>query len=145
MQILKQPYAFTRNERWTLLLLAGGVSFALLAAHVPLALSLAPACPVHELLGLDCPGCGLTRASLALARLDLVSALLFNPLIFLIAPYVLYRTLAIAVGAVSGRRLVARWPAWFLDRYQLVFVALFLCIGSSRLLAWVALQLPASL
>ncbi|HOO79834.1 MAG TPA: DUF2752 domain-containing protein [Lachnospiraceae bacterium] len=39
-------------------------------------------CPMIFLTGLPCPGCGLTRAALALLRLDIVSAFSFNPSIF---------------------------------------------------------------
>jgi hypothetical protein len=39
------------------------------------------ACPFHELTGLDCPGCGSTRALGALARLDLASAFDHNLLV----------------------------------------------------------------
>jgi hypothetical protein len=37
-------------------------------------------------LGIPCPGCGLTRATLALLRGDVASALHFHPLVFVLAP-----------------------------------------------------------
>lgn len=42
-----------------------------------------PACPVKTTLGLPCPGCGATRATLALASLSLGEALVANPLVTL--------------------------------------------------------------
>ena len=37
-------------------------------------------CPFYQLTGLQCPGCGNSRAALALLRLDLPGALQYNPL-----------------------------------------------------------------
>lgn len=36
-------------------------------------------CPFNDLTGIPCPGCGMTRAFLALAEFDFVPALRFNP------------------------------------------------------------------
>ncbi|MEJ2108905.1 MAG: DUF2752 domain-containing protein [Acidobacteriota bacterium] len=36
-------------------------------------------CPIHYVTGIECPGCGMTRASIALARGEIGSALHFNP------------------------------------------------------------------
>lgn len=47
-------------------------------------------CPFKLLLGIDCPGCGLTRAALALLRLDFAAAFRFNPCIYLLIPVTLY-------------------------------------------------------
>lgn len=52
-----------------------------------------PICPVHALTGLDCPGCGTTRALAALARFDVAAAfdhnaLLLFALLFLAATWV---------------------------------------------------------
>ena len=44
-------------------------------------------CPVAELVGLPCPGCGLTRAALALAAGDLTSALRLHPLSPVVMPF----------------------------------------------------------
>jgi hypothetical protein len=45
-----------------------------------------PLCPLAGTLGVPCPGCGLTRATMALLRGDLAGALRFHPLVWLLAP-----------------------------------------------------------
>jgi hypothetical protein len=39
----------------------------------------APPCPFHAITGLQCPGCGMGRALIALADMDLRAALRLNP------------------------------------------------------------------
>ena len=39
-------------------------------------------CPIKFISGLSCPGCGMTRATLALLRLDFGAALHFHPVSF---------------------------------------------------------------
>ena len=77
------------------------------AAHLP-------SCPLHELTGLWCPGCGLTRATHAVLRGDVAAALGYN----LLFPLFLG---AIAIGWMAwvrsalGRapiRWVTRIPPW---------------------------------
>jgi Protein of unknown function (DUF2752) len=45
-----------------------------------------PLCPMASSFGIPCPGCGLTRATLALFHGDLRAALHFHPLVWLLAP-----------------------------------------------------------
>lgn len=47
-------------------------------------------CIFRKLTGLRCPGCGLTRAVLRLARLDLAGAFSCNQFIFIALPAVAY-------------------------------------------------------
>lgn len=45
-----------------------------------------PLCPMASSFGIPCPGCGLTRATLALFRGDVRGALQLHPLVWLLAP-----------------------------------------------------------
>lgn len=45
-------------------------------------------CPIRFLSGIPCPGCGMTRACIAVLRFDLAEAFHFHPLFFL-APFIL--------------------------------------------------------
>ena len=40
-----------------------------------------PACPFYNYFGLFCPACGGTRALISLLKLDLVSSILYNPIV----------------------------------------------------------------
>jgi hypothetical protein len=62
---------------------------------------LLPACPFHRITGVACPGCGTTRAVLALLRLDFAAGLAVNPLAFLAA----------ATFLAAGL-LAPAWVAW---------------------------------
>jgi hypothetical protein len=75
----------------------------------PLALGIAaklPLCPSAAVLGIPCPGCGLTRATLALLHGDLAAALRFHPLVFVLAPIYLGLLATVAIGYVRGA------PVW---------------------------------
>lgn len=66
-----------------------------------------PTCLLRLAVGLPCPACGLTRATLAAARLDVAAAVRFHPL----APALVLLTAAMVVlafilGDAAWRRLV---------------------------------------
>ena len=71
-------------------------------------------CPTALFFGIPCPGCGLTRATLALLRGDVGAALHFHPLVFVLTPlaaYALGTTLLDYVrGGTAGRTgALANW------------------------------------
>jgi len=49
-----------------------------------------PSCPVYAMTGHECFGCGLNRAAIALISFNFREALLYNPLIFLYLPVILW-------------------------------------------------------
>jgi hypothetical protein len=46
-------------------------------------------CLIKALTGFDCPFCGTQRSIIALLKGDLVSAIDYNPFIYLISPYLI--------------------------------------------------------
>lgn len=54
--------------------------FCLLGMGIALILLLDLGCPVRHLIGIPCPGCGMTRACLAVCRLDFAEAFRMHPL-----------------------------------------------------------------
>ena len=46
-------------------------------------------CVFHELTGLYCPGCGVTRMIFSLLKLDFYQAFRYNILVFLFIPFIL--------------------------------------------------------
>jgi hypothetical protein len=81
-------------------------------------------------LGIPCPGCGLTRATLALARGDLRGALALHPLAPLIAPLFIAAIARAALGYVRGPRPSATSSAsrkpWLASRTVTVLALLLL-------------------
>ena len=59
--------------------------------------SLGVTCPILFLTGVSCAGCGMSRAWLALLRLDLPAAFYFHPLFWLPVP--------VAIGFLLRRRI----------------------------------------
>jgi hypothetical protein len=91
----------TRDERWLAVLWTAGAAAALvLRPAAPVLARLAPACPIHALIGIPCATCGATRAALRLARLDWMGALALNPLATLLL-----------TGAVLGGFVAPVWLA----------------------------------
>jgi hypothetical protein len=48
-----------------------------------------PFCPIKAASGIECLGCGINRAAIALLKMDFQGAALHNPLIFVYIPLIL--------------------------------------------------------
>lgn len=70
-----------RRTRFALMALGAGAFALAVRSDFPL-------CPMASSFGIPCPGCGLTRATLALLHGDVHHALAFHPLVLLVAPLV---------------------------------------------------------
>jgi hypothetical protein len=129
--------AVAKNRHQTMLLIACGVvAFAFLLqvredSRVELRLlpgyPLPETCATHQLFGVDCPGCGLTRSFIHLSRWDWRASLAVHRLGWLIAAAVLLqipyrvaalrrgsefplgRTFAIRFGQALIALLIANW------------------------------------
>ena len=47
-------------------------------------------CYIHDIFGINCPACGITRMLLAISRLDLKTAFSYNRFMFISLPYIVY-------------------------------------------------------
>ncbi len=91
--------------------MAGALAFAVLRAVTPPpAASAAPFCPLRFLLGIPCPGCGMTRALAHLARGEWRPALALHPLAPLVAAELAMGWAA--AGLALARRAAGRLRAW---------------------------------
>ena len=75
-----------------------------------------PFCPLASIAGIPCPGCGLTRATLALAHGDVHRAVELHPLVFVLAPLFIAAVLSAAWGFVRGPRPNATPRVWLASR-----------------------------
>jgi len=62
-------------------------------------------CVFRVFTGIPCPGCGLTRAGMALLRLDFHLAFFYHPIIFLIVPASLF----IIIQSVIRKKPITRF------------------------------------
>ena len=97
-----------------------------------------PLCPFAILTRHPCPGCGLTRATLALLHGHLGEALHFHPLVLVVTPLV---ALALTWNAVSYVRR-GRWSATEGGRSRWLTTAA-ATLGALMLAVWVARFLGA--
>ncbi len=92
------------ERRHLVLATAGCAALAVVGLVDPSRHALGPPCPLRALTGLDCPLCGATRATHALLRADLGTALDFNALYVVLLPVV---AVVAAFWFVRGRP-----PGW---------------------------------
>ena len=86
--------------------LAAAAAVAVLFFFDPSTAGFYPVCMVHELTGLQCPGCGGLRAVHQLSHGRLAAAWHLNPLLVALLPVVFWLGLREAVRALTGRQ----WP-----------------------------------
>jgi hypothetical protein len=91
-----------------LLLAAAGLLCVALLVDPPAQARFYPVCPIHQFFGINCPGCGATRALAALLRGHIAEALRFNALFVLLLPAALALALETYRRAIRPGRF--HWP-----------------------------------
>jgi len=61
-----------------------------------------PKCPFRLITGLQCPGCGTTRACYQLLHLHPVAAFKLNPLTMMTLPFLIYGLAGFTKSAITG-------------------------------------------
>ena len=137
MRFFKEDYQATLNERLTLLILGGGFLIVLASAIAdPGDQRFQDLCPVHRLLGLHCPGCGMTRASRSILLLSFERAFFYNPLIIIVAPYIAYRVITIILGMITKKKPVSDFPVRLSRAIQVLFVLGYVTLFIVRTASW---------
>ena len=112
---------------------AGAAAMAGSAAFVaffdPLTENFFPVCPLFQMTGYACPGCGLTRGFHALFHGDFVTAVDFNALIPVWAVVFGYVFVSLILLAVRGRGL-PMWP--MRPKFLFTMVVVLLAFGVLR-------------
>ncbi len=77
-----------------------------------------PVCPTRLGFGVPCPGCGLTRASVAMMHFDLAGVLRYHPLAPILTPLVAWsfgKPILLQLGWLKPEwlRKLPRPPQWF--------------------------------
>ena len=67
-------------------------------------------CVFHAITKLKCPGCGISRMCISIARLDFVSAFWHNPFLFITGPLIIAYIVASEIKFVRhGNREMGKW------------------------------------
>ena len=90
-----------------------------------------PKCPVYLLTGYKCPGCGSQRAFYHLFHGEIATAFMYNPLMLLLAPYILTGIFLEYIANKTNPRVVrlhnllfGKWTLLALAVITLLFVIL---------------------
>ena len=89
-------------------LVVPSLATAILLLFPPARFSFYPQCPIHEYLHLQCPGCGGTRALVALLHGHPAEAFHFNALVTLLLPLAAARSILCYIRFLQSKPL--RWP-----------------------------------
>lgn len=130
MKLAATDSAPHRLPAWLLFGLLAAIGAVRLAAERGWLL---PVCGFRALTGLPCPLCGGTRSLLAWSRLDLVSALAANPLLFVVCAGIIAAAARWVAGVRGHSQLAARARAWSRGRGARV------ALGAAVALNWLYL------
>ena len=106
------------SARWATLISVAAIGAVILHRFDPASADFYPPCVFHAVTGLQCPGCGTTRALHHLLHGDVAGAFRLNAMLFVVAPF---GTLAaasrrFATHPVTGWAAVAVTVAWWILR-----------------------------
>ena len=119
---MRDPQFSRRLQR---LLLGAGLAFAAVGIFWLLAqFGIGIPCIFNRLTGLQCPGCGNSRAALALLRLDFSAAFRYNPLCFLEFGYIGWVLFHSARNYLKDGKFTYQPPMLWIDLLILIVLLL---------------------
>lgn len=81
-------------------------------------------CPTKTIFGFNCPGCGSQRFLHHLFHFDLAEAFRYNPLLFLLFPFVIYLLFVFISNLIFGTeyRIKILYKNWFVITLFVIFI-----------------------
>lgn len=80
-------------------------------------------CPFHKLTGLFCPGCGITRMLLELFKGNFYQAFRYNPLLFIMLPFLLFYLIDLIISKVKKKKPISsKIPNYLLYLLIIIFL-----------------------
>ena len=65
-------------------------------------------CPIKYITGLYCPGCGITRMLLSILKGDIYQGFRYNPLVFIIMPFLIFYFLEIYITNMLNKKSLCK-------------------------------------
>ena len=93
-------------------------------------------CPIHEVTGFYCPGCGLTRMLTSMLKLDFYQAFRYNPLLFISTPLILFLFInKIYCEYKNKNSIYKKIPSyvWYILIVVVLYILLAIILGSTFL------------
>lgn len=111
------------SRRHIILLLGALLAAAVIAIfYVPAQYGIGIPCLFRSITGLECPGCGNTRAAFALLRLDFGAAFRYNPMFFVEFFYLAWVLFCCARGYLKGKAFSYKPPFPLMDIFILLAI-----------------------
>lgn len=103
---------------WAALVSAAAIGAVILYRFDPVTARFYPPCLFHALTGLQCPGCGTTRALHHLLHGDVAGAFRLNAMLFVVAPFGLVASLSkrVVLHPITGWTAVVVTVVWWIAR-----------------------------
>jgi len=110
-----------------MLVIAVSVGIYVYAHFDPAQYGFFPKCPVYALTGYKCPGCGSQRAFHSLFQGHFREAFLYNPLMFILVPYILLG-IYIEYFARQSAQITMRLRAIFFGKWAVIILAILITL-----------------
>lgn len=81
-------------------------------------------CLIHRFLGIPCPGCGLTRATIAFCHGDFGSAIQLNPLVLVVVPALAITPIALTIVPKESYIFFTRAEDFFSKKTGIIILCL---------------------
>lgn len=93
-------------------------------------------CPLKEILGIECPGCGGTRMAVSIFKMDLYQAFRYNAYVFATIPLLLFVGTKQAYEFIVNNKMIS-WIDKFITYYS-IGLCIFGVIRNIGVFSWLA-------